>query len=106
LAAGTPGKRRALKSFLIGAGAAMALSGLGLDTSVSLSTYGLYAGSYGPFVVIAGVPILLVVAFALALVKKDQKVMRYSMIGTGVVMSLVVGYQLYVSIFRVLIPGG
>ena len=97
--------RRVLRSLLIGVGAAMGLTTLGFDTSVSLSTYGLYLGQYGPFVVIAGVPILLNLAFAFALLKADQRAIRYSMIVTGVAMSLGIGFLLFVGIFQVLIPG-
>lgn len=99
-------RRGVAKSLLIGVGAAMGLTALGFDTSVSLSTYGLYLGKDGPFAVIAGVPILLNVAFAFALLKGDQKVIRYSMIATGVAMSLGIGFLLFVGIFQVLIPGG
>ncbi|MDG6909488.1 MAG: hypothetical protein JRN57_01165 [Nitrososphaerota archaeon] len=98
-------KRAILKSLAIGVGAAMGLTALGFDTSVSLSTYGLYLGAYGPFAVIAGVPILLNFAFAFALLKADQKFIRYSMVVTSLVMSLGVGYLLFVGIFQVLIPG-
>ncbi|HKT21267.1 MAG TPA: hypothetical protein VJR06_01400 [Nitrososphaerales archaeon] len=98
-------KRSMVKSLLIGVGAAMGLTALGFDTSVSLSTYGLYLGEYGPFLVIAGVPILLNFAFAFALLKADQKIMRYSMIVTGVLMSVGIGFLLFVGIFQVLIPG-
>lgn len=96
---------KGVRSLMIGVGAALGLTGLGLDTSVSLSTLGLYVGSYGPYFVIAGVPILLNVVFALALTKSDQKVVRYSMIGTGVVASLTVGFLIFVGVFQVLIPG-
>ncbi len=99
-------KRGVMKSLLIGVGAAMGLTALGFDTSVSLSTYGLYLGAYGPFLVIAGVPMLIDFAFAFALLKADQKVMRYSMIVTGVVMSLGIGFLLFVGIFQGLIAGG
>lgn len=102
---GKGGAKKAVKSVLIGAGAALGLTGLGMDTSVSLSTYGLYLGAYGPYFVIAGLPIFLNVVFALALTKSDQRAMRYSMIGTAVVVSLVVGYMVYVGVFQVLIPG-
>jgi hypothetical protein len=98
-------KRSVAKSLLIGVAAALGLSALGLDTSVSLSTLGYYFGTYGPFYVIAGVPIFLDVVFALALIRSNR-VMRYSMIFTGVVMSLVLGYQFFVSIYLGLIPGG
>lgn len=98
-------KRSQVKSLLIGIGAALGLTAFGLDTSVSLSTYGLYLGSYGPFAVIAGVPILIDVVFALALLKGDQKTARYAMIVTGVAMSLGVGFLLFVGLFRGLIPG-
>jgi hypothetical protein len=98
-------KRNAARALLIGIGASLGLTALGLDTSVSLSTYGLYLGGYGPFAVIAGVPILINVVFAFALLKADQKVIRYSMIVTGVVASLLIGFVLFVGIFQVLIPG-
>lgn len=94
-----------MKSLLVGAGAGMALAALGLDTSVSLSTYGLYLGGYGPFLVISGIPIFLDLVFAFLLLKADQKVIRYSMIASGVVMSLIVGFLAFVGIFQVLIPG-
>ena len=84
----------------------MALTALGLDTSVSLSTYGLYLGGYGPYLVISGLPIFLNIVFAFALLRADQKVIRYSMIASGVVMSLVVGFLAFVGIFQVLIPAG
>lgn len=83
----------------------MALTALGLDTSVSLSTLGLYLGAYGPFVVISGVPILLNVVFAFALLRADQNVIRYSMIASGTAMSLIIGFLAFVGIFQVLIPG-
>lgn len=91
------------KSLLIGIGAALGLTALGLDTSVSLSTLGYYLGAYGPFLVIAGVPILVDVVFALALIRSNL-LMRYAMIVTGVVVSVVLGYIFYVSIYQVLIP--
>ena len=97
--------RGTLKSLLIGIGAALGLSALGLDTSVTLSTLGVYLGAYGPYFVIAGVPILLDIVFALALVRSNRT-MRYSMIITGVVVSLVFGYVFYVSIWQQLIPSG
>ena len=84
----------------------MALTALGLDTSVSLSTYGLYLGGYGPYLVISGLPIFLNIVFAFALLRADQKVIRYSMIASGVVMSLVVGLLAFVGIFKVIIPAG
>lgn len=96
---------RGVRSMLIGVGAALGLTGLGMDTSVSLSTLGLYLGSYGPYLVIAGVPIFLNVVFALVLTKPDQWITRYSMIGTGVVASLWVGFLIFVGVFQGLIPG-
>ncbi|MDE1857904.1 MAG: hypothetical protein KGI26_02390 [Thaumarchaeota archaeon] len=98
-------RRRFVRSLLIGIGASMGLTALGFDTSVSLSTYGLYLGAYGPFAVIAGVPILINVAFAFALLKADQKVIRYSMLVTGIAMSIGIGFFVFVGIFQVLIPG-
>lgn len=96
-------KQGVVKSLLIGIGAALGLTSLGLDTSVSLSTMGVYLGAYGPFFVIAGVPILVNVVFALALIRSNR-LMRYSMIGTAVVTSVVLGYVFYLSIYQVLIP--
>jgi len=48
---------------------------------------------------------LINVAFAFALLKADQKVIRYSMLATGIAMSLGIGFFLFVGIFQVLIPG-
>jgi hypothetical protein len=88
-----------LKAVLIGMGAALGVTALGLDASVTLSTYGLYLGPAGPFFVIAGIPIFLNLVFAYVLMKNNQRVMRYSMIATGVVMSVVVGVLAFESLF-------
>ena len=88
-----------LKSLLIGVAAGAGLAALGLDTSITLSIYGLNFGTYGPLAVIVGVPILLDVAFALALMKGDRNIGRYAMIGTGVLLSLGAGYLLYPGLF-------
>ena len=101
---GARSARRTLRGVLIGAGAAIGVSALGLDASVTLSTYGLYLGEYGPFLVIAGVPIFLNFAFAYVLLRSDQGLIRYSMVATGIVFSLVAGFLAYVGIFQGLIP--
>jgi hypothetical protein len=103
---GRSGWMKTAKAALIGMGAALGVTALGLDASVSLSPYGIYLGPYGPFAVIAGVPIFLNLVFALVLVKRDQKVVRYSMMGTSVAVSLVVGFLIFEGIFFGLLAGG
>lgn len=94
------------RAILIGAGAALGLTGLGMDVSVSLSTYGLYLGEYGPFLVISGVPIFLNVVFALVLLRTDQGLIRYSMVVTAIAASLIIGFLVFVGLFQGLIGGG
>ena len=95
-----------LKSVLIGAGAGLAVSAFGLDTAVSLSTYGLYLGYYGPYFVIAAIPAFLNAVFATFLMRGDDKrVMRYSMVLVGVVSALILGYYLFLGIYQGLLGG-
>jgi hypothetical protein len=94
-----------LKAVLIGMGAALGVTALGLDASVTLSTYGLYLGPVGPFFVISGIPIFLNLVFAYVLMKNHQKVMRYSMIATGIAVSVVVGFLAFESLFLGLLAG-
>lgn len=94
-----------LKSLLVGVGAGLGLTALGLDTSVSLSPYGLYLGADGPLLVIAGVPAFLNLVFALVLVRGDQRVMKYSMIATGIIASSVLGFLAFQGVFQGLLGG-
>lgn len=87
------------KSILIGMGAAFGITALGFDVSTSLSTYGLYIGSQGPFFVLAGIPMFLNFVFAYVLLKGDQRVTRYSMLISGTVISVLVGFLAFQGIF-------
>lgn len=96
-----------VKSILVGMGAALGVTALGLDVSTSLSTLGLYVGSLGPLLVLAGIPMFLNFVFAYVLLRaRDQAMTRYSMLLTGTVISLVVGFLAFQGIFTDLIPAG
>lgn len=100
---GTPLTQQ-VKSALIGIGAGLAVTALGLDTAVSLSTYGFYLGHYGPYAVIAGLPAFLNMIFATFLMQgKERRVMRYSMLMVGTVTALGLGYLLFQGIYQGLI---
>jgi hypothetical protein len=93
-----------MKAVLVGMGAGLGLTALGLDTSVSLSPYGLYLGADGPLLVIAGVPAFLNVVFAVVLIRGDR-VMKYSMIATGIIASVVLGFLAFQGVFQDLLGG-
>jgi hypothetical protein len=97
---------RNLKSALIGAGAGLAVTAFGLDTAVSMSTYGLYLGYYGPYLVIAGIPAFLNLVFATFLMRgNERRVMRYSMILVGMASAFLLGYYLFLGIYQGLLGG-
>ena len=92
---------RITKSALVGIGAGVMVTAFGLDTAVSLSTYGLYLGAYGPYAVIAGLPSFLNLVFASFLLRgSERRLTKYSMVASGVVSALVIGYFLFLGIYQ------